>query len=208
MSEERVAVYIDGFNLYHGLKHKGWQRYYWLDLEQFAKNLIRPNQQLRAVRYFTASVIPTVGDPGKPGRQATFLEALQTHSDISIHYGYFLPKKLKCPVCGIVRQSFEEKMTDVNISVALLNDAQDDLFDVAMIISADSDLVGPIQSILDRYRNKRVIVAFPPRRQSKHLRQIVSAAITIGRDKLRDSQLPDEVVRDDGFVLRRPVTWA
>ena len=29
---QRVAVYIDGFNLYYGLKSKGWSRYYWLDL--------------------------------------------------------------------------------------------------------------------------------------------------------------------------------
>ena len=28
----RVAVYVDGFNLYYGLRSKGWRRYYWLDL--------------------------------------------------------------------------------------------------------------------------------------------------------------------------------
>ena len=57
-------------------------------------------------------------------------------------------------------------MTDVNISVALLGDAQDDLFDTAMIVSADSDLVGPVQAVLRRYPEKRVLIAFPPRRVS------------------------------------------
>ena len=98
-------------------------------------------------------------------------------------------------------------MTDVNISVALLNDAHDDLFDTALVISADSDLVGPIQSVLTRHPDKRVITAFPPSRKSKHLRQVVSASFTIGRNKLRDSQFPDEVMRGDGFVLRRPAFW-
>ena len=29
---ERVSVYVDGFNLYYGLRSRGWRRYYWLDL--------------------------------------------------------------------------------------------------------------------------------------------------------------------------------
>ncbi len=28
---DRVIVYIDGFNLYFGLKSKGWRRYFWLN---------------------------------------------------------------------------------------------------------------------------------------------------------------------------------
>ena len=30
--ERRVAAYVDGFNLYYGLKSKGWRRFYWLDI--------------------------------------------------------------------------------------------------------------------------------------------------------------------------------
>jgi len=30
---DRVITYIDGFNLYFGLKSKDWQRYYWLNLQ-------------------------------------------------------------------------------------------------------------------------------------------------------------------------------
>ena len=29
----RLIAYIDGFNLYFGLKEKGWKRYYWLDMK-------------------------------------------------------------------------------------------------------------------------------------------------------------------------------
>ena len=43
---ERVITYIDGFNLYFGLKTKGWKRYYWLDLQKLTMNLLKVNQKL------------------------------------------------------------------------------------------------------------------------------------------------------------------
>ncbi|MCY4604394.1 MAG: hypothetical protein OXE49_09200, partial [Gemmatimonadetes bacterium] len=48
---ERVIVYVDGFNLYYGLKSKDWQRYYWLDVRRLGENLLLPGQVLVAVRY-------------------------------------------------------------------------------------------------------------------------------------------------------------
>ena len=203
----RVAVYVDGFNLFYGMRAKSWQRYYWLNLRSFAENLLRPHHCFQVVRYFTARVFHDTDDPGKEARQTAYLEALATLPDLSIHYGYFLPKELKCFNCGCVRQTYEEKMTDVNIAVALLNDAQDDRFDTAMIVSADSDLVGPVQSVLHRYPSKRVIIAFPPKRSSFNLRNVASASFIIGQNKLRNSQLSNEVTRSDGFLLRRPPSW-
>ena len=95
-------------------------------------------------------------------------------------------------------------MTDVNIAVELLGDAQDDVFDTAIIISGDSDLTGPVTAIRSRYSNKQVIVAFPPDRVSKQLRQVATASFVIGRKKLDDCQLPDRVIRSDGYILKRP----
>ena len=73
---ERVIVYIDGFNLYYGLRSKGWRRYYWLDCARLARNILTPNQHLALVRYFTARISGSAGDPQKPKRQSVFLEAL------------------------------------------------------------------------------------------------------------------------------------
>lgn len=53
---KRVIVYIDGFNLYFGLKSKGWKRYYWLNLQKLAINLLRNDQQLVGTKYFTSRV--------------------------------------------------------------------------------------------------------------------------------------------------------
>jgi hypothetical protein len=40
---ERLTVYVDGFNLYYGLKSKGWKRYYWLNLQKLGENLRKPD---------------------------------------------------------------------------------------------------------------------------------------------------------------------
>ena len=98
-------------------------------------------------------------------------------------------------------------MTDVNIAVELLGDAVDNAYDTAIVVSADSDLVGPIKAVLGRYPSKQIVVAFPPERSSNHLSQVATKDFTIGRKKLKDSQLPNQVAKPDGYVLTRPPTW-
>ena len=203
---QRVAAYIDGCNLYYGLRSKNWQRYYWLDLGQLIGQLIRSSEQLVAIRYFTTRVMAEPGDPDKPKRQNAYLEALATIPILTIHYGYFLPKQKFCRQCGAIVQTYEEKMTDVNIAVSLLSDAQDKVFDKAMVVSGDSDLSGPIEEVRRRYPSKRVVVAFPPDRVSKKL-QTGGLSFSIGRDKFRDSQFPTQVTNASGHVLTRPSTW-
>ena len=51
----RTAIYIDGFNLYFGLKSKGWQKYYWLDLWEFSTRLA-DKRKLVSVKYFTSDI--------------------------------------------------------------------------------------------------------------------------------------------------------
>lgn len=41
----------------------------------------------------------------------------------------------------------EEKGSDVNLAVHLLNDAWKDLFDVGVVVSNDTDLVTPIRMV-------------------------------------------------------------
>lgn len=207
-SSHRVVVYVDGLNLYYGLKSAGLRRYYWLDLCRLAAALLRRGQTLVAVRYFTAKFAPEPADPHRHVRQDTYLQALGTLPDLSIHYGYHLPKTRTCPQCGASIPAYEEKMTDVNIAVALLNDAQDNLFDTAIVISADSDLSGTISAVRSRYVNKPILVAFPPKRASKELRRVASGSFHIGRDRLRRSQLLDPVVKPDGYTIAKPQRWS
>lgn len=56
-----MSVYIDGFNLYHGIHEKFGRKYLWLDLEALAASLLKPHKrwsdELKTVvnGYFTIS---------------------------------------------------------------------------------------------------------------------------------------------------------
>ena len=205
---KRVVVYIDGFNLYYGMRSKGWRRYYWLDLSRLAERLLRSGQTLAGVKYFTARVVPDADSMDKARRQNIYLEALGTLPELRIHYGYYLPKTQRCPDCGATWQTYEEKMTDVNIAGELLSDAYEDAFDTAIVVSADSDLARPITMVRERFEGKRVVVAFPPARASKRLRTVATASFTIGHGVLNNSQFPERIIMPDGQVLTRPTEWS
>lgn len=201
---ERVITYIDGFNLYFGLREGGFRRFLWLDLVDMSTRLLRPPQKLVQSKYFTARV---ASPPDKQRRQSVYLEALATLPDLQIFYGKYQLNRRQCRNCNYTDSVPSEKMTDVNIAVELLTDAFQDHFDTAMLISADSDLRGPIEAVLRLFPTKRVVVAFPPKRNSAELMRVASAYLHIGRAALAGSQFSDEVTKSDGYVLRRPVSW-
>ena len=203
----KVIAYIDGFNLFFGMRSKGWRRYYWLDPRALASNLLKPGQRLVATKYFTARISPSPHDPDKHRRQSTYLEAVDTLAQTQIFYGHYLPKRQRCFRCGASWTSHEEKMTDVNIAVEMLQDAFADAFDTALVLSADSDLTAPVEAVRGGFPKKRIVIASPPNRQSKRLESAAHATFRIGRKKLKDSQLPEQVTKADGFVLHRPASW-
>ncbi|MEJ5209326.1 NYN domain-containing protein [Denitratimonas sp. CY0512] len=199
--------YIDGFNLFFGLRDSKLRRYYWLNPEKLVANLLKEGQVLVGTRYFTARISPNPADPNKHLRQQAYLEALETLPEVDIVFGQYLTKPKSCLRCHATWQQNEEKMTDVNIAVRLLTDAMDNAFDTAMIVSADSDLVPPVQVVRQRFPQKRIIIASPPKRHSVRLAEAANACFTIGRKRLADSQLPDTIVNPAGYALQRPDTW-
>lgn len=72
---ERVIVYIDGFNLYFGMKEAGYENCKWLDIDCLVNNLLKPNQEVQQIKYFTSRVS---NNPEKQKRQTTYIEALET----------------------------------------------------------------------------------------------------------------------------------
>ena len=204
MKKEKVIVYIDGFNLYFGLKEKKWRKYYWLNLKKLSKGLLNKGQFLVCTKYFTSRI---KYPPDKVKRQGTYIEALETLSSFKIFYGQYQSHKKECRKCGNIEEIANEKMTDVNIAVEMLKDAYQNKFDTAILVSADSDLSAPIITISDLFPEKKVIVAFPPTRFSFMLNQIAYHSFTIGRRKFEQSVLPGKVTKKDGYILKRPTNW-
>ena len=165
--KQKVIVYIDGFNLYYGLKSKGWRKFYWLDMVKFAEKLLRPHQELVSVCYFSAR--PT--DVQKSKRQDAFFQANKLNPKFTLHLGRYLAKNIICKHCNQINPSFEEKETDVRIATTMLADVYQKRCDITMLVSADSDLVPPIERIKEFEPTHKIIVCFPPNRHSTNLIQ-------------------------------------
>jgi uncharacterized LabA/DUF88 family protein len=201
--KERVIVYVDGFNLYFGMLDAGFDYCKWLNLNLLVHNLLHSNQELVEVKYFTSRVS---NNPDKQKRQNTYIEALESVG-VNIFYGNYQSDTIECKRCKNVWPKFNEKMTDVNIATHILIDAYQDKYDMAMLISGDSDLVPPMRAVHEIFKSKRVFVAFPPKRHNQSVALIAKGSLTIGRKKLVESQFEEKVAKKDGYQLSKPKTW-
>ena len=203
-------IYVDGFNFYYGcLKDTPYR---WLDLAKFCA-LIFPSYRINKIRYFTAPLLPRTDNPEQPERQQTYLRALRTIPNLSIHFGYFLISNVSMRLAhpapsgqhtAVVLKS-EEKGTDVNIATHLLLDVFDGDCDTAIVISNDSDLATPIRTVRDRF-GTIVGVLNPHKRPSKVLMDCASFYRTIRRGPLSASQFPDRM-QDANGVFSKPPGW-
>ena len=117
-----------------------------------------------------------------------------------------MDKDIKCHNCNKYFSTHEEKRTDVNIALKLLGDAFDDLYDKAIIISADSDLLPVIQSVHKYFPDKEIGVMFPSGRTSFDLRQHADFRRKMREPLLQDSQFSDEV-KVGSEIIKRPDSW-
>lgn len=200
---ERIIVYIDGFNLYFGMKQAGFDNFKWLNIRDLSESLLKLGKEIVGIKYFTSRVS---NNPDKQKRQSTYIEALETVG-IKIYYGHYQRDAIECRRCNNVWANYNEKMTDVNIATQMLVDAFQDNYDMAMLLSGDSDLVPPIKAIHENFGQKRVFVAFPSKRFNNSVAFVAKGSMIIGRKKLMDHQFPPEVIKPDGFVLVKPVDW-
>ena len=172
MDKQKVIVYVDGFNLYYGLKKNlKWRRYYWLDVVCFFEMFIKPNQELVCVKYFSAK--PDNLD--KALRQNAFFQANKENPKFQLFLGKYLRKNIKCYNCGFVIQTYEEKESDVRIATQIVNDANNHYCDVAIVVSADSDTVPAIE--LAMAAGTKVFVYFPPFHRSNSLSSICTSRV-------------------------------
>lgn len=204
----RVGVYVDGFNLYYGLRSLRGRRYLWLDLHALACRLLRSGQTLTAVRYFTA---PIRGDARALARQQTYQAALESLG-VEVVLGRFQEQRASCRACGVSWRTYEEKQSDVALAAALVGDVALDRVDMVLLLSADSDLCAAIEAVrqVDARRGgkTRVVTVFPPGRRSDGLRLASDAWFPLGEALIRQAQLPDLVPGRDGARYHRPVHWS
>ncbi|MBI5915645.1 MAG: NYN domain-containing protein [Bacteroidetes bacterium] len=201
----RVNFYFDGFNFYYGLKSKGWKSFYWLDLVSFSEKFLRSNQEIQSVNYFSA--VPH--ERGMADRQDLLFSANKLNPKFNLFLGKYMKKHITCYNCATRFQTYEEKQTDVQIATKVIRDVVLDKCDVSILITADSDLIPPIDFIREVNPLHKVVVLFPPNRSSFDWRAKANAAISLDRhfDKFQNSMLPNAVTLPNGYVCYRPGNW-
>lgn len=220
----RTIVYIDGFNLYYRmLKDKPASK--WLNPLLLAKEVLHSDHDIARVNYYIARVSARPHDPLAPARQATYLNALETVPEVSIHEGTFMTSKpwmqlaspaqarpngyaWNEPVPELVKVvKSEEKGSDVNLGVHLVRDAFVDAFDVAVVITNDTDLVEPIR-IAVQEAGKRVGLLVPVKYPSQSLMNVASFYLHIRPGHLSRAQFPSVIDLGDGETITRPESWS
>ena len=213
----RTTVYVDGFNLYYGCL-KGTP-YKWLDLKSLFEQLLDRSNQIEAIKYFTAKIKAKPGKATSPQEQQAYLRALAAHApDVEIILGHFLIHNVRMPpvtpppaTVEVVKS--EEKGSDVNLSVHLLNDAWLDRYDCAVIVTNDSDMAEAMRLVKIHHPNKILGVVTPGRknratgqqvRTSKQLRESADFVRTIRPGLLRKSLLPNPI---PGTNISKPLDW-
>jgi NYN domain len=198
-SKVKTIVYIDGFNLYYGCL-KG-SRNKWLDLFALFEKILPTSCNLIKVKYFTARAKPLANDPDAPIRQDIYLRALNSFypRKIEIIEGHFLLKNKRVPLLSSPHNMVEiiqaeEKGSDVNLAVELVNDGWLDIFDCAAVVSNDSDLQRAMQ-IIKQQRKKKVFLFTPgaplKRRPVAALTKWCHKQFNISENDLSACQLPD-----------------
>ncbi len=219
----RTIVYIDGFNLYYRLLKKSPQ-YKWLNPFALAREVLDPKFDIVQVNYYTARVSARTYDPDAPARQAVYLSALASVPLIRVHEGNFLARDTWMPLAlpADARPSpyawtvpepelvkvvkTEEKGSDVNLASHLVRDAFTGAFEVAVIITNDSDLIEPVR-IVTRQVGRIVGLLVPVKSPTATLASAVSFSLHIRPGHLARAQFADPITLADGSTITKPTTW-
>ncbi len=210
---KRSVVYIDGFNLYYGVLKEN-PHHKWLDLQKYFR-LLRQDDEIKKIWYFTAEV---TGPPFQ--RQKVYLDAVGTLPLVKVVLGLYKRKTLKCKVDGCKYQGKngkqytvpEEKKTDVNIALQMLDDAYQGACDRMILVSGDSDLVPAVKLIKERHPQIQVTVYIPanhPQRgAAKELRDAADKHKTLPTELLSKSQFPETLIGASGQSICKPEAWS
>ena len=161
VNRQRVTSFIDGLNLYHAIASLHRPELKWTDLRALSKVFLKSHsEELSHVYYFSAQAEHVAEQTQK--NQKAYIQALKLRG-ITPVLGYFKKRHRCCPSCDHRWFGHEEKETDVNIALFLLDLAYQDAFDRALVISNDSDLAPAIQMVRKRFPKKRITTIAPLR---------------------------------------------
>ncbi len=193
--------------MYHALKELRQPHLKWLDLRLLFSHLTRGKSQI-ITQIFFFSAYPT-WKKDSYYRHRQYIKALSAHGVTPV-MGKFKVKPKKCLKCKAEWESHEEKETDVNLALALLDLAYQDRYDHAFLLSRDSDLAPAVRKVKENFPNKKISVFSPYNyRHSSELIQACDGHKTINFEHISTSLFPEKVYDAGGnLVACRPTEYA
>eukprot|EP00803_Ostreobium_quekettii_P007527 evm.model.scf_5383.1 EVM.evm.TU.scf_5383.1 scf_5383:153-1522(-) len=209
MSRERVAFYIDGFNMYHAIHDLNAPHLKWVNLRKLSELLIhRKSQQIVRVAYFSAIAhyFQNTEHEGRIRRHEAYIHALKAKG-VECILGNFAKRDHYYRGAGFLARwrRREEKQTDVAIGVEIMRDAFRDIFDRALIVSLDTDMLPVFRVVKSEFPNKKLISVAPPSRA--HHRTLLNASddhLTIRRSQIEKALFGKRVAHHGRVVAYRP----
>ena len=202
----RVSFFIDGFNVFHSLdSHEEYHKYKWLDYSALAKCFVSSTDTITDIYYFTAYAH---WDTAKKERHQLLIRAL-TMKGIKIVFGKFKIRDKRCRICHKDYKTFEEKQTDVNMSIKLFQCAHNDTFDTGILVTGDSDILPAVLAVKESFPAKRIGLVIPIGRSAEEMKNACDFHMKIKEKHLKNSQFPDPIIIDAGknIVINRPKNW-
>jgi len=167
MTKERVAIFIDGSNLYHGLKVLG------VKINDFNKfiNLLADSKEIKRIFYYTARMDKTF-DEQRFQKHQNFLRKLSSIPKLKVVYCTF--KKI-IEKNGKVR--YEVKGDDVQLANDMVVGAYENHYDTAILVSGDEDFKPVVRTV--RRLGKKVENIFFRGGSSSRLRKTCNSSKNI-----------------------------
>ena len=206
----RTFIYVDGFNLYYRSLRRS--PYKWLDLACLFREILQPHHDILKIKYFTALVSSRSSNRLKPQRQTAYLRALRAHcSEVEVFLGHFLTHPIRAPLANppngpkfVEVMKTEEKGSDVNLAVHLLNDAWLSVFDSAIVVTNDSDISEAMRLVKQQTTKQLGLLTPGTRHPSQQLLKHADFHRHIRKNALEKSQLPLSI---PGTNITKPDSW-
>jgi len=121
--------------------------------------------------------------------------------------GRFKYKTIRCHSCQTDNIHYEEKETDVAISVRMLELLFTEKADTVVLVSGDTDLAPAVRTAQQLFSTKEICFAFPYKRKNSELAKMVTCHFRIRSKQFLKHQLPDPVVLSSGRKIYKPKEW-
>lgn len=199
--KKRAVLYVDGFNLYYAIKDLQKPHYKWLNLWRLGQKIIRSRDEFISRVVFCSAF---VGDKDKLARHRAYVRALQLVGVTPI-MGHYVREPMNCHNCGHSWGKSTEKETDINLALAVYDDAQQGVCDHAYLVTADSDQAATARMLKLRFPSTILTTVSPPGRpHSQHILRYADAKIALNEGHLDRAVFPGFVTAAGEASVVRP----